>query len=562
MKKKMGNKPRNNRKPSNRKEPQFSKRQREIESMDMRENDRVPNPHESQPNDWRWYAANPQLVKDYASFPFGFPVGTTYPTDSIGAGTSTPGIMAFYFTPVFGDLSAKETAPLNIAMRKFYTFVRHENSGAKNYEAPDLMMYYMAMDSCYTYWSFLKRIVGLLPQYTPYNKYWPKVLIEQMGVDFDSISQNVADFRGYVNQFGYRLNSTRVPASFAYTARHMWMCDGIYTDSNTTKAQCYFYTPAQYWKFNPTLTEGNVGGLELVNFLNPANIQTMTRMTLEQIVEFGEDLLNPIISNEDMNIMSGDILKAFGENGCVHIAPIDSNYTVLPVYSTEVSSQIENLFIYPALLSGSIQQATAVGTGYLTYSNTITSSGEPTTSNLLSLLGSNVSLNVTNIIAKWRMVNFHNDGVTPEEVMVATRLANIPNAIQGTGTYANNIYLDMTTAGSEVVVGSTISRINDSNLPGVIPTSYYNITSVPVTAITAENQDSFLAVLGNTLNVLAMLTDFDWAPNITPYWEDSRTSGGTFSMSGYTLDVDNYTYLNQYNLSKLSEVALLNMLSV
>lgn len=51
---------------------QFSKRQRDVESMDMRSDDRLPKGGD---NDWRWYARTPELVKSYASFPFGVATG-------------------------------------------------------------------------------------------------------------------------------------------------------------------------------------------------------------------------------------------------------------------------------------------------------------------------------------------------------------------------------------------------------------------------------------------------------------------------------------------------------
>ena len=36
-------------------------------------------------NDWRWYAANPQLVKDTASYPFQFPLGVKHNVDGSDA---------------------------------------------------------------------------------------------------------------------------------------------------------------------------------------------------------------------------------------------------------------------------------------------------------------------------------------------------------------------------------------------------------------------------------------------------------------------------------------------
>ena len=110
----------------------------------------------SKDNDWRWYAQNEQLLKDTASFSYNYPLGSLVQRTATGKEpvdtTAIPGIMAVHVSPAFGG-SDSRTSPINVAMRNIYSFVRHANSGHTNYDAPDLAIYLMAMDSCYSFLS-------------------------------------------------------------------------------------------------------------------------------------------------------------------------------------------------------------------------------------------------------------------------------------------------------------------------------------------------------------------------------------------------------------------------
>lgn len=192
-----------------RKGDQFTKRQREVESEDMK---KVPNNvrrdasnmHACKPNDWRWYAQNEQLMRDYASYSFNNPVGEIMLTGNPRIDSaSVPGVMALRFYPCIG-FANDETSPINVAMRRLYSFVRHANSGASNYDAPDLMMYCVAVDSAYMFLAHMKRVYGVMLNYTPFNRYYPKALVAAMQFNFDNIEKNLNDFRGYINQYAIK----------------------------------------------------------------------------------------------------------------------------------------------------------------------------------------------------------------------------------------------------------------------------------------------------------------------------------------------------------------------
>lgn len=552
----------------------------------------------SKPNDWSWYAKNAQLVKDYASFPFGYPLGSVVNlTDDVtSAADAIPGVMALYFVPTVGDTQLGPDSALNIATRNIYSFVRHANSGHANYDSPDLMMYLLAMDSIYMYHAFLKRIVGLMPDYSPVNRYYPKQIIEAMGIDYDDVMANIVQLRGYVNQYAIKAGSMCIPSGMTYMARHQWMCSGLYTDSAAAKAQTYIYVPRCFMKFALS-GDPAVSSITLTSLPNWAyNYAATTKVS--DLIAFGNALIEPVIINEDLNIMSGDILKAYGAGNVSKLELIDESYIVLPQYSQEVISQIENCTIIPsgivnnADVSNYLVQQTAVGTGYINYGSgaktnlfimPITFYGTSTVSQIPK---PDKCLWPTPITQK-ALVNFHWDNVGPEQVMVATRLTNRvqfkaalgstwrkTQTVSGTGTFSSYVraYLeyDSETIASEIVVKALMFRYRrktDGSFTSIHTdmngeASFVGLprTGVPTSALLSEALD--------WVDTMAKAAQFDWHPNVVynlisySLSDDPDATDPTVQSSWTLRDTDNYTILDSGNLKELAQTALLSMFDV
>lgn len=543
---------------SNSKGPKFTKRQRDIESEDMRSNSRLPaeprgneDYHTGKPNDWRWYAASPQLIIDYASYPFGTPVGSKTWTQSTLDRTAVPGVMVLGFVPSVGKADS-EVDPINVAMRKLYSFVRYQNSGAKNYDAPDLMLYMLAVDSCYMYLAWMKRIYGVaLKDYTPFNRYYPGTIVQGMGVNFQDVVSNIVKLRGYINQYAFKLTQLFIPNSMSFMARHSWMCEGIYTDSTSSKAQTYLFNPEAYYQF--TYDTSGAGKCQY--------LYVSQNMTVEDVISYGEQLLGPLIANEDFGIMSGDILKAFGEGGIVKPAPISEDYQVLPVYDQEVLSQIENATILNGTISSTgVTQATDVGTGYLISSSNFNLELDiPFDLGLKDATSYNQLItNLMDAMGSSRLINFHHDSVTPADVMVATRLTNILSTV-GVPTFSasqNQIWIPATceTFGTEVVTRCRVygfgTPVNSTNY-GMMVDKY----PLLLTNIYSTQTESTVNSLYNMLNynrLIAGLSTFDWHPQM--WTQVLGYNGTTFigaSRCQRILDVDNYTIIDAQNLKQM-----------
>lgn len=524
-------------------------------SVDERES--MGDAHTSTPNDWRWYAQNAQLIKDYASYPFGVPVGNRLNVGipTIDAG-SIPGLMALYFIPRIG-VANSENDPINIAMRRMYSFVRHANSGSANYDAPDLMIYMLSVDGALMYHAYLKRLYAVMMDYTAFNRYYPRALVEANMVDFTDLEANLVQLRGYINQYAVKLSQLWVPNSMSYMARHVWMCEGMYTDSVSAKAQTYMYVPFKFFKF--ALDSQGVGS---VTYASPWDFAGQ-RVRVADLISFGNELLNPMISNEDFGIMSGDILKAFGASGIISVQGISEGYQVVPMYSREVLSQIENSTILGATPTPAITQQTAVGTGYLTQDNTFNYG--VTATGIQASTATNVADAAHAPLMAKHMLNFHDQAPTPEEVMVATRLTQIAGPATNVAYSNGRVTWDakVETLGSEYVgLGAIFTYVYNTSGTVELQSDFFQ-TNMIYSMNTSSTNNNVAKITSSITRFLARLSTFDWHPQITVHVLCNNDGDMTWSdPQGRFMDVDFYTLLDSNNLANMSLTAILSELTI
>lgn len=294
-------------------------------------------------NDSGWYQADSTLMRDAANLPFpnalGMPMGIqdgltgVVPTKS--SSIILPGIMRINVVTTPGTMGTWND-PINVAIRDIYSFVRHQNSGAKNYDAADLGVYFYAYDSCATYYAYLVRLYGTVRTLLMRNRYTPEDLITVMGVDYKDITDNLAQLRAYINTFAARMSAMRVPSDLHFIERHMWLFSHIFADSQTDKCQLYVVNPAAFWEYKTGTTAADTGF-----FMSEKVPMRGALYTFERLTVFGNALLNSVLNSEDFNIMSGDILKAYGDKTFT-INMISEDYQVPVVYEPEFLLQLHN----------------------------------------------------------------------------------------------------------------------------------------------------------------------------------------------------------------------------
>lgn len=496
----------------------------------------------SQSNPYAWYANFPNFAKDVATLPFGTPVGQPIYVNEKDY-VANAGIMALTFTPTPG-YSLDMTSPINRQAVRIYTYLRSVQRSAANYDSADLMMYLLGIDSLYTYWAYLRRVYGVAQLFTPTNRYYPRRLLQSMGIDADAIVNNLADFRAFINRFALNIGRFAMPKDFDLTRRHMWMCSGLYLDSNTTRAQTYMFTPAVLWKYDNTVETGS----QLVGLQFDTFSPTPPQRDMTSLVAVANDMLNNFENDEDTMNISGDLYRAYGAGGCISVEETPDNYAIIPVYDETVLSQIENSVACGkfskdnsvSFSSPVISQDPSVNSGAIVFAPVMTFGKN-------NIAGSTWAYNFP-AFNNCSMLNMHMDSPNPEQVMEATRLvthANDSNTVIGADGNRTARYF-----GSDIVNAYRICTTSLSN-PAAVQYLYREgntIWSLNGTPIDAQDN----------VDWLALNAQFDWGP--MTYLANYTSADNTVNLRLISADVDNFTAVKTSNLANIHEAALLSLL--
>lgn len=482
-------------------------------------------------NDPSWYAANPALLRDSASIPFSWAVGTPISLDipNMSSPWSIPGIMTVDIIPSFG-YSSDPNSPLNLAATSMYSFIRHANSGHANYDSPDLVLYIGAMTQIYSAINWLQRIYGCVTLYAQGNRYLPKALTEAQFVDYNDVYNNLANFRYGINALIAKCSSLAVPATMPIFNRHAFLFQNVYIEGPSIKDQMYMFNPAGFYWFD--FDQASAGCL-VYHQLQADVTATPKYYTSSELLSFVNDMLDSIVRNEDINIMSGDILKAYGGN-IIKLAPLPEIYPIVPVFNAAVLEQLKNATVFNSNNLHTLDIKQSADKSFLEYMPTYIAAAKGTTTleQAKSLMEYYFGRRVLSTIVA---------DPDPSVVMEDTRLMAALNPVGRTDVTAGVI------CGSEIPVDIRYFTLmfNTSGNGDLSIGRVYS--SLPVTA----------EKMPTRFSAFARLKHFKYCPAIcaTIFGNDSVTREIYF-------DVDNFAVLDYQTLSKMHETAILSMLNV
>lgn len=493
-------------------------------------------------NDIGWYTSSPNLLAAAASIPYNHLTGTITNTGgTLGDDHkhyAVPGAISLSIIPCPG-FAALPSDPVNVASNAIYSFVRHQNSGHANYDAPDLMLYLMAMDNAYTYLNWLQRLYGTVHMYSAVNRYLPRDLIEMQGVDYDDLLANIAQFRYAINAAITRLGSLCVPNNMPIFQRHSSIFGNYYIEGDSYREQLYMYTPKLVYMFG--INSDGAGTLIPDYLPTPSSAQLES---VESLINRFNLMINAISYDEDMNIMSGDILKAYGPENLVTLSLLPEMYICTPQRNFEVLEQFQNSYAcgMPEKDSLQIYQELNDMAGRIRF---------------LPRYGRNdgtVNNEKLQLIAERKVITTSNTSPTPEITMLNTRL--IPS-----------IHTNMTDGSDDANSTGSYLRVG-SEIPCDYTILYYSQEGNDVDTrsrhykqfISWEVVDSrgASASLPAIINEAALLSAFKFAPEIRVALIN-KVNNETDSVNVYPsfFQVDTYTTVDMSTLERIHEAALL-----
>jgi len=520
-------------------------------------------------NDISWYAKNPQILIDSASFSYNAAVGSPMkwehgvdqnfiPIDQVGDYADTvPGIMKIKYANYPGT-SKDNNSAINIAADNVYSYVRHANSGHANYDSPDLMMYIMAIDSLYSFLAYGRRAYGTARLFNQKNYYYQKALIEAQGFDYNDLIVNLSNFRLYLNTFAAKASAFAVPSAMPILQRHFFMCSNIYKDRDTEKSQLYVFVPAGFHKYGvfedlPT-PYNEVGTLRFSLLPGQGDTGQQGKLTFSQFVAYGNDMLDRLLNSEDIGIISGDILKAFqGKLWTLPVTP--EEFVLMPVYNKEILSQIENSRELPTPVKAKIFQTQGANLDALDVvqdpvTGTIIADFEAANPDVLT-----TSSTLYSLMSSFNPVlSLDFDHPLPGDAMIATRLMQAWRFIPSTDVSSNGLVgrWDPSIIPSEIIVGYSIFQYIGNSL---VENSFNQNTG---------NQSSWAS---NIVSDLFNVSNFAHHPFC--YWgkieatvEDGKYTKITLHPFGAFGDIDTYRMMHVDEVNNVNTAALLSMFDV
>jgi hypothetical protein len=519
--------------------------------------------NQKQPKQSKFFFGNEQLQRDAGSLSMFTPLGTSdtvksyYTEDSNGethnlVARPLPGIGILDYSIVPG-LSGNGASAINIAAKKLYTFVRHQNSGSRNYDSPDLMNYVFSVISAYAFLAQCIRAYAATLRYSSTNRYYGKLLVNALGFNYDNLSMNLATFRTMINVNISKLNALKIPADWNLLTRNLAFNLGLYKDGDIDKSQIYAYRSNVIWQYNETGTY--VGCLTPIVLYGQDGSTILNMIQLQTIFD---TFLGALVASEDINIMSGDILKAYGDS-CYKMDLIPEGITIDPVYDKDMITLFHNVhFTKPDYSYNSSPIS-----GFI-----ISQSGNDLLFNpeVAWQLGAKVMIwddtdpntDYPNGARDWSLTyfDFDIDSVEPKDILLAalgTQIVRKPTKFSDAFSGSEKLYY--TSIGTElfgvlrVFYSAGNVAINDLLTSTEIAVSWSTTASPYV--------PSWLAT------TLEHLSKFDWSPLIyfTGHaYSDDKGEGETLvRIYG---DMYNYTFVNYEDITKMHQAIILSSMNL
>lgn len=512
-------------------------------------------------NDPSWYNQDRQAVSDAANLSYFTPVGARLPAHVL-TNEAFAGIMSISYTPTIGCVK-DDYGPSDVAAQNLYAFVRYANSGASNYDVPDLFMYVLAVDNLLAMWQWGVRNYRIAINANKYNWYEPEALLQACGANASWLD-NPANIRAQLNILAQRIAAFNVPANMPFFSRHLWLNANVFADSELRKRQYYVFKPSVYYIFSGTLFETG-SGLEAEPFTESiANSETPLLVGATDYFKIMNSMVEGLLLEEDIGIMSGDILKAFGEDGVMKMGVVNDYEELTPVYSEEILSQISASTVCGKRVASGVN-IWQTQDGHVVQGAIV--SGSPTGPVFQALRAGSVQPTATSAItnARWRenaVINMMRDDVTPDDNMVASRLCAtygpdyISNANSGySGSLTDGWYKVLYSCGTEVVNMIRIYYYSWDEEPKTL--TYVSLSSEVYVSKTVQDA---------TYPYLLKWAQFDWAPALRTITISSATTTAanlvTILGDDYVGDVANYAVVSEGTLLNMHRAAIFSLFGI
>lgn len=518
-------------------------------------------------NDDSWHVPSQALAESTARISMhladGTPVSTTYCADEkeiaegINIATrrpiSVPGIMAFEVFNGPGKLD-NATDPFNVGGQLVFNYMQRLTGRAPAYEQAQVCMYLFALTSAYGLYQWMTRIYGTMNSRNLESRYLPQALVIAMGGNYNDLSANMANFRTMINQFALDLGALPLPNNITYCNWYLNQFETVYKDSDTNKAQLYLFKPHGFFKWVEADPENPITYLDFFTFRNYwlGNTQTVGMEGMRKLIN---DIMQPLLSSQDIRLIGSDILNSFG-NDLFSVYPIAETYTVEPEYNEEMSSVIENAYMYG--VNGEvycrIREDATINGGTCIADFSATPQGLSGLTNQDKAQVKNdpfASLQTDTMLFNWHK----NEAPEPGRLLTVTRYSGIgwEKPVMNSGGQIQ--YYEGVRAGA-------YNLITHTNMYSMVQTQTgVELGVQTLSSLMVVNVDSMKEDVINVMSTLTMWSKFDWAPAIRVVSVQNKSTDPSSLnvlvwLSDKFCDIDNFAEIPIEMLENLNRVSM------
>lgn len=468
-----------------------------------------------------------------------------------------PTLVTASIIPTFGR-NVGQNDPLNITAQELYTNVRYANSGSRNYDTNDLALYLLGMADVYSYINYMVRLYAIMTSFTPMNRALPRALVEANYADYDDLLGRTAELRYGINLLIDKTSSLVAPDVLKLFERRASIYTQVFIESESVRDQMYMYVPEGFMKF--ALDSDGAGMLQFTPF-GQNNGSLQPKYTLDQLLSFGNSLIDQYFRDEDSGIISGDLLKAYGDR-VYGLAMIPERVPLNMTTDVNVLNQFKNALVLGCYDLENVNPFNVVQNSTKTFlTSTPIVSYTEILQNIDTVPGFDAALKLgfkKAIMASHgglQLLSFPNQTPSQDDVVEATRL----HYAYDTNTISTSVLLY---TGSEICNRITVYKPNvttNSNGPVNVPTMF-------VAAGNPGAQGNSMAYSQNEfINTVCNVSACKWCPAIHILYATAVTADAatiTNTQNNDVMQVANFTYVDQSVLKRMHEAVLMNQLYV
>lgn len=473
-------------------------------------------------NDLSWYSKYPELLSGAAQIDYNLPQGI--PISAINQ--TLPGFLKLTVVPGI-PVTTSKSDPVNISGTNTFLYINKGKSNNRPYDPVDLTRLEIATAQIFSYVNWMQRVYGLATLYSTRNQYVPEPLITAMGVNFNNIVRNMANFRAGINQYIRKIAALVLPSEreVPYFARIAFLFNNVYIESASIKDQMYFYNPSGFFRYSTTNNN-----LEFERLPHREG-----GITYDDMLAYADRLIEDFFGDTDVATMCADIYNAYGDN-IIKVSILPEDYTCIPVVDKVVLEQILNADIIQGTLNPLVIQVRgeANENPYLFYQPTFYDKRESAASAQFC----------KDLLERPKFLISNNDSGSPEITVENSRLMNHYSI-----TVAENsdtIDGKIVSSGAEIVEAAMVYQLTEDKQLLEMYTYNYKYFS--------ENRIAL-----SDIRLLGALSQFEYAPKSSIVAQNAQ---GVAQFTSFVGNVKTYAVLPIQTLDNIHRACAYSLFSL